>query len=81
MSKHPSLKHHLCIDSQSDPVAPVLYELATKRVDKLNLKILFIESVNNLFVDYKTVNFHQYLQELETFWKYTEWKNFQEKAP
>ena len=78
--EHPSQKHHLCIDPESDALAPVLFELASERVGKFDLKLLFIESSNNLFLDYKLVNFDQYLKELIDYWKQTEWSSFNESS-
>ena len=75
---HPSQKHHLCIDPHKDTLSPVLYELATERVDKFNLKLLFIEAAKSLLMDYRVIDFHQYLNELESFWRLTEWSKLEE---
>ena len=75
---HPSQKQHLCMDPESDSLAPVLFEIAAERVDKFDLRLMFIEAAKNMFLDYRHINFQQYLKELESYWRHTEWKNLEE---
>ncbi len=79
---HPAQKHHACMNPKPDPdfVTPVLYEIAAGRVNKFDLKLLFIETTKNLFMDYTAIDFKQYLKDLEHIWRHTEWSNIAESS-
>jgi len=66
------------MDPESDPLAPVLFDIASDRVDNFDLKLIFMEAAKNLFMDYHGLNFQQYQSELKTYWQNTEWITLQE---
>ncbi len=77
---HPSQKQHLCLNPEEDSMAPVLFDIASERVDKFDLKLLFIETARSLYMDIKGFDFQQYVKDLETFWKHSEWERLEESC-
>lgn len=74
---HPSQKQHSCVKPQTDSLAPILYSIALNRVDKHNLRLLFIEAARNLFLDYRFMSFQQSTSELEYYWKEIDWSDLE----